>query len=120
MKLYQQYNQKMFVDPWRPRFQSNCHYMFNKGHIFTMDGTYTKYLLDTLGSAPVTLIFRGQPLVLGGSQSIPAALKKRVLARTAILSHVWVSGEPGGATSKWVLRLVISWLSRVGSLEVGL
>ena len=68
-----------------PRFQDNISFMFNKGHIFTMEGTYTKYLLDSLGSKPITLIFRGKPLVLGGSSSVTAAVKKRLLARTTNL-----------------------------------
>ena len=57
-------------------------HLFVKGNIFTTEGTYTKYMLDTLGSKPVLLIFRGKPLQLGGHGSMPAEMRKRVLART--------------------------------------
>lgn len=52
-----------------------------------MDGTYTKYLLDTLGQKPVLLIFRGKPMVLGGPTSVTAHIKKRALARTVLESN---------------------------------
>ena len=67
-----------------PAKEDNESFMFHKGHIFTMEGTYTKYLLDSLGRKPITLFFRGKPLVLGGSSSVTAAIKKRLLARTPL------------------------------------
>jgi hypothetical protein len=84
------------------RFQEACDHLFIKGNIFSTDGTYTKYLLDTLGSKPVLLVCRHKPLQLGGPGSVTADLTKRTLARThdmcwfPILQHFlapqWVKG----------------------------
>ena len=34
--------------------------------MFDMEGTYAKYMVDTLGSKPLVLICKGKPLVFGG------------------------------------------------------
>ena len=69
------------------RFRDALDHLFVKGNIFTTEGTYTKYMLDTLGSKPVLLIFRGKPLQLGGHGSMPAEMRKRVLARTFVYGN---------------------------------
>ncbi len=53
-----------------PRFQKRLDYLIRRKHIFTMDGSYAKYMLDTLGSKPLALICKGKPLVLGGPQGL--------------------------------------------------
>ena len=55
--------------------------MFEKGKIFQMDGTYTKYVMDTLVKKPVMLIVKGKPAYFGGPKSINRDMMNELLAR---------------------------------------
>ena len=54
--------------------------MFFKDDIFSMEGTYAKYIMDTLGTHPITLIHRGQTMIIGGPAGL-GMIQKRVIAR---------------------------------------
>lgn len=64
-----------------PRLVETLEYMFFKDSIFNIEGTYAKYLMDTLGGHPITLIHRGQSWIIGGPSPELQAIQKRVIAR---------------------------------------
>ena len=67
-----------------PRFKTNINVLFEKGRIFTMEGTYVKHLCDTLGQKGIILILRSKPMHIGGRGCISADMKERLLARPGI------------------------------------
>lgn len=46
-----------------------------------MEGTYTKFVMDTLCKKGIVLICRGRPLHIGGPRSINREMMNRLLAR---------------------------------------
>ena len=67
-----------------PRFKTNINVLFEKGRIFTTEGTYVKHLCDTLGQKGIILILRSKPMHIGGRGCISADMKERLLARPGI------------------------------------
>lgn len=69
------------------RFTDNIKCMFERGGIWDTPGSYTRYILDGLGSKPLMLIFRGKPVTIGGPASVTTEMKDTILARPLALSH---------------------------------
>ena len=55
--------------------------MFEHGGIWDTPGSYTRYILDGLGSKPLMLILRGKAVTFGGPSSVTKEMKDTILAR---------------------------------------